>query len=322
VRFVVIGAGAIGGVVGGRLSQHGRDVVLVARGEHGAAIAARGLTLRTASEEVTLRIPVASTPAEVSWQQGDVVLLATKSQDTGAVLGQVAACAPSTVPVVCLQNGVENERVALRLFADVYAVPVLCPAGHLEPGVVESHSLGVTGIMDVGRYPSGSDDVAREIAAAFASSGFVSRVRDDVMRWKWIKLIMNLTNALEAVFGIGAMPSDLRRRARAEGFACLDAAGIDYATEAEDRENRGDLLQLAPSAEGGRPGGSSWQSLVRRAGTIETDYLTGEIVLLGRLHGVPTPVNEALQQLARRMAVRRLAPGSLPAEELRELLPG
>ena len=47
-----------------------------------------------------------------------------------------------------------------------------------------------------------------------------------------------------------------------------------------------------------RPGASSWQSLARGTGSIEADYLNGEIVLLGRLHGVATPVNAALQRLA------------------------
>jgi len=321
MRFVIVGAGAIGGVVGARLAQHGQDVVLVARGAHGTAIRERGLTLRTAAETVTLRLPVLPSPAAVDWRAGDVVLLAVKGQDTAAALGQLAGCAPPETPIVCLQNGVENERAALRLFPNVYAVPVLCPTGHLEPGVVEAYAFRTTGILDVGRYPTGSDDVALRVSAAFASSGFVSVVRDDVMRWKWFKLIVNLTNALEAVFGVGAVPGELRRRTRQEGLACLQAAGIDAASVQEDREHRGDLLELAPVGGGGRPGGSSWQSLVRGTGAIETDYLTGEIVLLGRLHGVPTPVNTLLQSLTRQAAEQRLQPGWLTPAEFTALLP-
>jgi 2-dehydropantoate 2-reductase len=193
----------------------------------------------------------------------------------------------------------------------VYAVPVLCPAGHLEPGVVEAYAFRTTGILDIGRYPSGSDQVAEQICAAFATSGFVSVVRDDVMRWKWAKLIVNLTNALEAVVGLGNVPDDLSRRARQEGLACLKAAGIDAATIEEDRAHRGDLLEMKSIGDAARPGGSSWQSLERGTGSIETDYLTGEIVLLGRLHGVPTPVNDLLQQLARQAAEQRRPPGAV-----------
>jgi hypothetical protein len=58
-----------------------------------------------------------------------------------------------------------------------------------------------------------------------------------------------------------------------------------------------------------RHGGSSWQSFVRATGSIETDYLTGEIVLQGRLHAIATPVNELLQRLADQAAAERRAPG-------------
>jgi 2-dehydropantoate 2-reductase len=316
MRFVIVGAGAIGGVVGARLAQHGHDVILVARGEHGAAIAEHGLLLRTPVDAVTVRVPVAAAPADVAWQPGDVVLLAVKGHQTAVALGQLAGWAPNGVPIVCLQNGVDNERAALRLFPDVYAVPVLCPAGHLEPGVVEAYAFRTTGILDIGRYPTGSDEVAEQVCAAFATSGFVSVVRDDVMRWKWAKLVVNLTNALEAVFGQDAVPADLRRRARQEGFDCLRAAGIDAVSVEEDRARRGNLLEMSSIGDAPRPGGSSWQSLARATGTIETDYLTGEIVLLGRLHGVPTPVNELLQRLARQAAEQRRPPGTVTVEDV------
>lgn len=69
-----------------------------------------------------------------------------------------------------------------------------------------------------------------------------------------------------------------------------------------------------------RGGGSSWQSLQRDTGNIEADYLNGEIVLLGRTHGVSTPVNELLQRRARQAAENNTAPGSVPVEELRKEL--
>ena len=61
-------------------------------------------------------------------------------------------------------------------------------------------------------------------------------------------------------------------------------------------------------------GSSSRQSLARGTGSIEADYLNGEIVLLGRLHSVPTPVNELLQREANAAALARLPPGSIPIE--------
>ena len=64
-----------------------------------------------------------------------------------------------------------------------------------------------------------------------------------------------------------------------------------------------------------RGGGSTWQSLAR-GGAVEADYLNGEIVLLGRLHGVPTPVNELLQRAANAAARDKRPPESVPIEEL------
>jgi 2-dehydropantoate 2-reductase len=69
-----------------------------------------------------------------------------------------------------------------------------------------------------------------------------------------------------------------------------------------------------------RGGGSSWQSLTRGTGSIEADYLNGEIVLLGREFGVPTPVNEVLQRLANQAARERRTPGSLTADEVLALV--
>jgi 2-dehydropantoate 2-reductase len=100
----------------------------------------------------------------------------------------------------------------------------------------------------------------------------------------------------------------------------LSAAVLEAATAQEDRTRRADLLQLGTIAGQTRPGGSSWQSLRRGTGDIETDYLNGEIVLLGRLHGVPTPANALFQRLARELAIAHEAPGAIPAASILERL--
>jgi 2-dehydropantoate 2-reductase len=219
---------------------------------------------------------------------------------------------------VCLQNGVANERVALRRFANVYGGCVMCPATHTEPGVVQAHRDPPSGILDVGRYPIGIDGVAERVAAALRDAGFVADAQPDIMRWKYTKLLLNLGNSIEAVAGPESRAGDLARRARDEGVACLAAAGIDYASAAEDRERRS---VLAPLATGSHRGGSSWQSLIRRTGNIEADYLNGEIVLLGRLHGVPTPVNELLQRVANDAAREQRTPGTVSDEDLARMMP-
>jgi 2-dehydropantoate 2-reductase len=192
----------------------------------------------------------------------------------------------------------------------------MSPAAHSVPGVVEAYSSPVAGIFDVGRYPSGTDDTAVAIADAFSRSGCVSEPRADIMRWKYRKLLMNLFNSLEALLGPGERPKELTTAIQQEGVAVLAAAGIDVASETEDRERRGDILKMAPVEGSRRGGGSSWQSLSRGLGSIETDYLNGEIVLLGRLHGIPTPANALLQRMAAQAARDKMPPGSLVAQDL------
>jgi 2-dehydropantoate 2-reductase len=323
VRFVIYGAGAIGGAIGGCLFRSGHDVTLIARGAHARALRDRGLTLRSAEGSDTLPVPVAGHPGEARLRDGDVVVLAMKSQDTAAAVEALAGCAPPGIAVACAQNGVENERIALRAFADVYGVNVYCPATHLEPGVVLAFSSPVTGILDVGRYPAGTDDTARAVAAALEASTFRSDARPDILRWKYNKLLLNLGNAVDAVCDARRAEGDDREAAaelvrlvRAEGEACLAAAGIDAATEHEFRERRGDLLAIRPIEGAPRSGSSSWQSLARGTGSIESDYLNGEVVLLGRLHGVATPANALLQRLAREVAAEGGKPGARRATDV------
>ena len=316
MRFVVYGAGGIGGVIGARLHQAGHEVVLIARGAHFEAIRDRGLRFQSPDEDVALRIPIADHPGRVAWHDDDVVVLAMKSQDTQAALRALAAAAPSSISVACAQNGVANERAALRYFPNVYGICVMCPTNFLTPGAVQAYSAPTTGILDTGRYPSGVDETAERIAAALSASTFVAEARPDIMRWKHTKLLMNLANSVQALCGNDARAGDLVRVIRREGEDVLRAAGVGFASREEDRDRRGDLLSMRPVGDGSRGGGSTWQSLMRGAGTVETDYLNGEIVLLGRLHGVPTPANELMQRLMREAVRDGLKPGAMTPDEI------
>lgn len=316
MRFIIYGAGAVGGVIGGRLAQHGHDVVLIARGAHARAIQEQGLTLLAPGERNILSIPVVTSPGEINFRADDVVLMAMKTQDSEAA--QVALCeaAGPGIPVVCVQNGVENERRAVRRFANVYAVPVRLPATHLAPGVVAADSANMSGVLDVGRYTHGLDALAEQISAALAASRFSSVPEPRPMRHKYQKLLMNLGNAIDAACGPNNGARELAARARAEALACYAAAGIDCASDAEDRERRADYLQVRPIEGQQRAGGSTFQSLARGKRDVEVDYLNGEIVLLGRLHGVPTPVNAALQRIGNQMAARGIPPGTFSVSQL------
>jgi 2-dehydropantoate 2-reductase len=329
MRYIIVGAGAVGGTIGGRLFESGHDVVLVARGPHLDALRAHGLRLATPVGMLTLPIPAVGQPAELGLRDSDVLVVAVKTQDAAAVLDEWAwqpvrsgAVAAESLPVVCAQNGVASERIALRRFRRVYGTCVRVPAAHLEPGTVESQGSPMSGLLHIGRYPSGIDATAAHIGEDLAGSHFLAPVCTDVMRWKYGKLLANLNNAIEAVCGrgTGGEAADLGRRARTEGTAVLDAAGIAYASAAESAAVRGDQVRVLPVNGSPRRGDSSWQSLTRRTGSIEADFLNGEIVLLGRKHGLPTPVNEALQRVANQAARERRAPGSITPRDIVALI--
>ncbi|WP_327586479.1 hypothetical protein OHA25_05295 [Nonomuraea sp. NBC_00507] len=314
MRYIVIGAGAVGGTIGARLYQGGHNVLLIARGAHYEALKRDGLRLITPETTETLDIPAADGP--VPARDDDVLILATKSQDTIAALADW----PTDLPVVCAQNGVANERMVLRRFSRVYGMCVWLPAQHLEPGVVAAHGYPYSGMLHVGRYPQGVDDLAPRIATDLAKRGLVARALPDVMRWKHGKLLGNLANAVEALVGHADGMAAVVDRARAEAMDVLDKAGIAYSTPEDERQMRGHQVDMRPIEGVDRGGGSSWQSLARASGSIEADYLNGEIVLLGRLHGVPTPVNEVLRREANRHAREKLPPASMPLETLVALI--
>jgi len=319
MRFVVFGAGGVGGVVGGRLSQHGHDVTLVARGEHLTAIQADGLRLESPDDSVTLDVPAVASAADIDWGPDHVCLLTVKSQDTDAALDALAAAAPPELPIACVQNGVDNERRTLRRFANVYGVCVMLPSTFLRPGVVQASSAPMTGALNVGRYPLGIDELTNDLAAAFSGATFLSDPDDRVMDQKYAKLLMNLGNAVEALCGTVDRDSELLRRARREAVAVLDAAGIVVAPKGHDAEQRRHI-SIRPIGGERRGGGSTWQSLARSASSVETDHLNGEIVLLGRLHGVPTPANALLQRMAAKFVRQRRPPGSVSESELAAML--
>lgn len=311
MRIIVVGAGAVGGVVAANLAMAGTSVVAVARGDHARAMRESGLRYESPSGTRVVELPVATSIAEIDVADDDVFVLGVKGHDTAGVLNDLRAAGVTDQPIVCMQNGVDNERQALRLFPNVYGMCVMLPADHLSPGVVRVWTSPSSGLLDLGRYPHGIDDLSMQLASTLEAATFGSIPRDDIMSWKYRKLLMNLDNAIEAVCGRDGIRGRLGEMVQAEGEAVFAAAGITVISAEEDLARRGDALRIQPVGDDERrAGGSTWQSMQRGTGTIETDYLTGEIVLLGRLHGVPTPANQALQRIATEMALAGEPPAS------------
>lgn len=335
---MIIGAGAVGGAIGGLLAVAGNDVVLVARGDHLEAIRADGLHVATPAGSHTAGVPAVGAPDELELHPDDVLVLAVKSQDTTAALTAWSerpvadgGTAGERLLLVCAQNGVENERAALRRFDHVAGMCVWLPATYLDPGRVSVSGHPFAGVLTLGHVPPGrasrdtdgpGTDPLDMLAGDLEAAGFLAPVVADVMSWKYAKLLSNLGNAVDALCRrpLDDDASELHSRAMAEGRTVLAAAGV---TVVGDEENAAMRARFTTAEVPGSPrgGGSTWQSLTRGTGSTEADYLNGEVVLLGRLHGVPTPVNALLQRLTDRAGASGSAPGSWVARDLLDLLP-
>ena len=164
-RYVIVGAGAIGGTVGGVLARAGIPTVLVARGRHAETLAADGLTLRTPDGTFHTPVTAVSGAEQLRLTSDDVLVFTTKTQQLDAALQEwvdqpvhgpdgVVGTAGDLLPVMTALNGVAAEEKALRYFRQVFGVCVWLPAVHLEPGEVIVRSWPVVGQFHIGRWPA------------------------------------------------------------------------------------------------------------------------------------------------------------------------
>ena len=297
MRFIIYGAGAIGGTLGSRLFVAGYEVLFIARGQHGSTIVQDGLTYRNPHETLVQKIPSVPHPSAIAFRSDDVMILTVKSQDTVTALSDLAAVAPRNLPIFCAQNGVCNESLALRFFPRVYAMLVLCPGTYLTPGEVIHSARDPGGCFDTGCYPNGSDSTAQAVAGALEQSHFAANADPKVMRLKYAKLLLNLGNPLQLILKDFNHSREIMRFLRQEALSCFEAAGIDCANQSES-EARFGLVKPETVANAPRGGSSTWQSVARGQTQIETPYLNGEICLIGRENNLATPANDRIATLA------------------------
>lgn len=323
MRYVIYGAGAVGGAIGGLLHVAGLESVLICRGAQLEAVRARGLEIRTPAGEIHSNVAAAGHPRELRFRPDDVVVLTMKSQDTQGALADLEAAGWGDLPIICCQNGVENERIAARRFERVYAMLVQLSTDYLTPGRVTVYSAPVYGVLDCGRYPHGTDGLIEQVASDLTAAGFSSRAIADVMRFKYQKLIVNLINGLSALTNeprSTPLVREIFRALTAEAVACYEAAGLDVAGRQEYEQvviSRWKTQEIPGER---RYGTSTRQSLARGSPTIEVDHIHGEIVLLGKLYGVPTPINAGVRRLTQELARSGGPPGRYSAIELADLL--
>ncbi len=322
MRYIIYGAGGIGGGIGALLQLAGRDVVLIARGSHLDAMRDHGLLVRRPDVEQRVAVSAVGHPSELSFGEGDVVILTMKGQDTAGALDDLEQCAGPEIPIVCGQNGVANERAAARRFLNVYGMLVVMPATFLVEGEIALFGAPRPGLLDSGRYPHGVDETVTQLCADLSAAEFNAAPDPNVMRLKYGKLLDNLGNAVGALCGEDALRAGgddvgaFIRRMRKEAVACYESAGIAYAPRAEIGERRAATFSAGEIPGVERGGSSTWQSFRRGRPGIETDWLNGEIALLGLEHGVPTPANRAIQLIAKRAHRSGLRDGAVPLDEI------
>lgn len=334
-RYIVVGAGAIGGTVGGVLTRAEVPTVLVARGRHAETLAARGLTLRTPDGIFHTAVTTVSEAAQLRLTPDDVLVFATKTQQLDAALQQwvdqpvhgpdgVLGTAGDLLPVLTALNGVVAEEKALRYFSRVFGICVWLPAVHLEAGEVIVRSWPVVGQFHVGRWPAAlrdpaDDTLLRALDTAWTAAGVRINVVDDVAPWKYNKLLSNLGNAVGALTAddnAGSLVTSLRE----EAHHVLDYAGIAFVPFEVSTAARvnGPTPRSVPGVDSAASN-STWQSLSRNTGDVETDFLNGEIVRIAHQHGIEAPLNAALARLAREAVLDEVGPGHYSAQKLAEL---
>jgi len=318
--YVIVGAGAIGCAVAAVLLDAGASVTLVARGPRLEALQ-QGLTVRRPAGAHVVRPTVVSSPSQVRLGPETSLILAVKSQDTPTVLAQWAAAtvhgadgkrvgtAQELVPVICFQSGLENERLAARRFTAVVGAAVWISAYMQDLKTVVLPGAQKIGAVDLGAFPRGSDARCDELRQRLEAGEVVTRCSTDIMRLKAYKLVSSVRNAVPALLPAGHGSEALADQAAAEAITVLAASGADM-TDCEAELRRAQALACRGTVEGTEtPGNSTVQSLVAGA-SVETDYLNGEVVLLGKLTGIATPVNRWLQLLMAESVARSAAPGA------------
>jgi 2-dehydropantoate 2-reductase len=319
MRIIIYGAGGIGGVMGGHLARTGQDVVLIGRPGHVNAINRNGLKFITPTGTHILNIPAVTGPEQIEFGPDDVVCLTMKGQNTEDAMKDLKAVVED-VPVFCFQNGVRNEETAARSFARVYGAMVRVGSVYLTDGEIIARR-DPPGWFVIGRYPNGKDETAEAVAECMRKASFYARTVDDVMPYKWGKLMANLNNAIGAITNARwGETGEISRAASKELADLLAEANIRWVSQEQVNKEWPEVTEPLRGTIDSEAQSSTWQSLAREQGTVETEFMNGEVVRLAASLGKKAPVNEMLLNITKEMAVKKEHPGKYTAQQLSEML--
>ena len=335
-RIAVLGAGAIGSVVGGMLTKAGHDVTLVDQWpEHVQAMKTIGLRLSgTCGEHV---VPVRALHLHELQSVDatfDAVFLAVKSYDTDWA-AQLAAqyLEPRDGVVVDFQNGINDERVAAIVGRErTLGCVIAISAGIYEAGHAIRTDTGVVGFY-VGELDGRDTPRAQELARVLGAVA-PTKVTTNLWGQRWSKLAVNcMGNALAGLSGLGSaelrlepgprrvsiqLGAEVVRVGRAHGHTIEAQRIVDAAEGRGLADVEADLAAEAKRRTGGRP--SLLQDVIKRRRT-EVDFLNGHVSAEGRTKGVPTPFNDAIVAAVHAHPVGQLTPSPKHLEPLIAMLP-
>ena len=341
-RIGIVGAGAIGCVVGGFLAKARRDVTLIDQWpEHVEAMKKNGLRLGGTSGEHLVPVTALHVhEAQTIREPFDAVFIAVKSYDTewATQLGIQYLRRPDGV-VVDFQNGVNDERVAAVAGRErTLGCVITIGAGLYEPGHALRTDSGTVGFK-VGELDGTDSARARELAQLMNAVA-PSQVTTNLWGERWSKLTLNcMGNAMAGLSGLGSaevrseptprrigiqIAAEAIRVARARGIGVEPVFGIAAERIVDAAEGRGlpaveaEMAAGARFLSGGRP--SLLQDVLKGRRT-EIDYLNGYVSAEGRKLGVKTPFNDAIVELINRYPPGALRPDPKNLEPLARMLP-
>jgi 2-dehydropantoate 2-reductase len=294
MRIAVIGVGETGGYFGGLLARAKEEVTFIARGAQLEALRTRGLTVESRLAG-TFRVAVQATDDPSEAGPVDLVLFCVKTYDTDAAAESIRPLIRPDTMLISLQNGIDNEERIARaaghssgLGAAAYVVSAI-----KAPGVV-AQTAG-PGKIVLGELSGGTSARTERLHDALQGAGIVAEVHPDIRVVLWQKfLFICAFSGVTAVsrLPIGTVLADpvthaLFRGTSEEVEAVARAGGIDLPADCVEQA----ILQAAAVEPWGR--GSLYGDLAggRR---LELESLNGEVVRLGREHGIETPLNFAI----------------------------
>jgi 2-dehydropantoate 2-reductase len=312
VKIAVIGAGAIGSVIGGLLSKAGEDVTLIGRKPHVDAINQNGLILDGESAKTVIRVKAAD---NLDFKP-DLALLTAKSQDIESSIRKAQPILSSAL-VVTTQNGVQSDDIVAGVLGkeNIISSVVLYNCEFLEPGqVLYSKLLSKTALL-VGE-PFGVKGNRLQSLSALFNKALPTDISEDIRGAHWTKLLWNLLTAVPAVTGLSYQEGnhypqirELNINLMKEGLEVVQIAGIKTApvpgftlsfieTIAKMPLSEASSMMKNAIESGGEQHtlGSILQS-IKRGKNTEVDYMNGEIVNLGKKRGIPTPANSLMVEL-------------------------